>query len=302
MTMKLVINNKGSAPVPLMPDRCLVCDQTDSFRYFDRDKQLFKCHGCGLIFSFPCGHGQYEEMVIRHYTEVDPALRVAQSRQGLYVSFLNKIERRKRKGVALLDIGCGKGYFCELARDRGWQCEGIDIAEPLVEEGRKAFGLDLRCGDITTIDLSNKTFDVITFWNVLEEIEAMPEAVARCSKLLKKSGILYIRTPNSLFHQISAKMVAFITKVGLHRFVARQSFIFHRFSFSNTVIKKLLKKHGFVKITVRNSRPTAGDPYRVGKGIGVIKIVVYGAAQMVYFLTFGHMCLSSSLEVYAEHG
>jgi 2-polyprenyl-3-methyl-5-hydroxy-6-metoxy-1,4-benzoquinol methylase len=286
----------------IVPDTCCVCDAKGSLTYYNKERLLLRCASCGVICKVCLPQERYEETLVQHYSDIDPALRVAESRDQMYYAFLDMLEKRKTCGSSLLDVGCGKGFFLVIAAKRGWGVTGVEIAPQLVQQGKSQFGIDLRCGDITTIDLTGKTFDVITFWNVLEEIDAMPEALACCARLLKPGGMLFIRTPNSLFHRISARMITFLTRVRLHNLIARHSSIFHRFSFSNTVIKKLLKKHGFVKLTVRNSCPTSGDPYSVGKGISIIKIIVYGVAQAVYFLTFGRVCLSSSLEVYAEKG
>ncbi len=287
--------------IVVLPERCIVCGEKGSFRYFDREKYLFTCGKCGIVFGMCLPQREYEATVVEHYTAIDPAERVGQSRQGLYLSFLNKIEQRKRKSSRLLDIGCGRGYFCALASDRGWQCQGIDIAERLVQEGRALFALDLRCVNIKDIKGGNERFDVVTFWNVLEEVDDPVLVLEKCRSLLPPRGLLFIRTPNAVYHRCMARIVKVMNTFGLTMVTGRNAYIFHRFSFSAATIRRLLQKQGFTRIIVRNSCPTKGDPYQVGKGVGIIKMLVYGVAQVIYFLTFGKVCLSSSLEVYAEY-
>ena len=46
-----------------------------------------------------------------------------------------------------LDLGCGKGEFCDLLRDWGWQVEGVDGSPAAVEACRDR-GIDVSLGDV----------------------------------------------------------------------------------------------------------------------------------------------------------
>ncbi|MBN1493689.1 MAG: class I SAM-dependent methyltransferase [Candidatus Omnitrophica bacterium] len=300
MSKDIIIDIEDRNPAGRILESCVACDARDAFTYLNKDTLLLKCRKCGLVFRLPVPRDAYEHRVIRHYTEVDPALRVAESRQGLYKRFLDKIEHKKGMGERLLDIGCGKGYFLARAKEYGWQVEGVDIAPALIDEGRALFGLELQCGNIREMDLAGKRFDVITIWNVLEETDDPAGVVQKCKTVLRPGGLLFIRTPNSWFHQAAMAFVAVVDRFGVKRWRAHQTFIFHRYSFSASVIKRLLHKAGYRHVTVCNSCPTAGDPYAVGAGVGGIKRFLYGVAQFAYWLTGRQVCLSSSIEVYAE--
>jgi ubiquinone/menaquinone biosynthesis C-methylase UbiE len=107
------------------------------------------------VTTVPRDKEDYDDQLITHYAEVDPALRVAESRRGMYRRFLNEIEYRRKQGSRLLDIGCGKGYFPVQAKARGWEAEGVDIVPDLIDQGREEFGVQLHCGDFTEIDISH---------------------------------------------------------------------------------------------------------------------------------------------------
>jgi protein-L-isoaspartate O-methyltransferase len=49
----------------------------------------------------------------------------------LYEHALRRL--RIGEGTAVLDVGCGSGFFCRLAADAGARVSGIDAAGPLVE-------------------------------------------------------------------------------------------------------------------------------------------------------------------------
>ena len=74
--------------------------------------------------------------------EVDPG------RQRLRSSLERYCERFEESGAApVLDLGCGRGEFLEMLRERGIPGYGID-RDPLAVAGARSRGLDVREGDL----------------------------------------------------------------------------------------------------------------------------------------------------------
>ncbi len=92
----------------------------------------------------------------------------------------------------LLDFGAGTGDFLGLAKQKGWQVEGV---EPNGGARKRAAekGLDL-LDEIPTG--YTKKFQVIALWHVLEHLPDLENQLTILSELLEEGGTLVIAVPN----------------------------------------------------------------------------------------------------------
>ena len=90
----------------------------------------------------------------------------------------------------VLDVGAGFGSFVVLARDRGFDAVGTEVAayetafaRRRLERLRPADFPDqvFLEGGIFSPKLDDRLFDAITFWNVLEHIENIRPIIARAA-------------------------------------------------------------------------------------------------------------------------
>jgi len=283
--------------------KCILCDSSHTTALFERwEGAVVKCRDCALIFQSPrVSKDRYLDEVRKHYSDVDPCLRVAHSRHRLYKKLLNQIEHLKRKKARLLDVGCGAGYFLSLAKDNGWKAYGLELNPDLVEKGIHDYGLDIQCSDFEESDFSKDYFDVITLWNVFDELYDPLKGILKIKRFLRPGGIIYLRTPNGAFHLFTYRIQQVLRKLHLAHLMPHQSSIFHIFNFSNKTLKQILSHNGFQNIKIKNSCPTSGDPYRVKKGVRGFKRFAYFMAQLVSFLTWGRLTAAPSIEVLAEN-
>jgi len=74
----------------------------------------------------------------------------------------------------LLDISCGAGEYIMEMNTRGFDCQGTELAEPLLNE-------NVAYGEIGSLNFEENEFDYVTCWDVLEhlppgdEVEALAE-------------------------------------------------------------------------------------------------------------------------------
>jgi 2-polyprenyl-3-methyl-5-hydroxy-6-metoxy-1,4-benzoquinol methylase len=99
------------------------------------------------------------------------------------------------EGGRLLDVGCGNGMFLGIARDMGWQAEGLDFDEAAVARTR-AQGFNVRSGGIEALDGVIDHFDVVTSSHVLEHVPDPVAHLERIHDVLKPGGLLWLQTPN----------------------------------------------------------------------------------------------------------
>ena len=158
------------------------------------EARLVRCGACTLAYSDPPPrmdiiHGAYERL----YGHDLAVARVAGRRLAVFSDFF---ERVPPSGEArLLDVGCGTGDFLLLARERGWQPTGIDVAERAAARARER-GLDARTD---WNGLPSETFAAVTLWNVVEFVQRPLEMLADVKRVLVPGGRVFVRTPNERF-------------------------------------------------------------------------------------------------------
>lgn len=165
----------------------------------------------------------------------------------VYEEWLKKLERSV-SGRKMLDVGCGAGQFLKLARERGWDAEGLEFDNAL-EQKLKTQGIPVTTGDFFHAELPENSFDVITLWDVFEHFSEPVPALSRLRKLLKPDGVLLLACPkedSSLawlakkFYQWSGGKIQYPVKVVY--------LIDHPLFYSPKTLSELLEVHGF-KVT-----------------------------------------------------
>lgn len=90
-------------------------------------------------------------------------------------------------GLTYLDVGCGRGEMLDLAISIGFsEAKGLEVVETLIDNDRVSYG------EIYAMPLADKTYDLVTTFDVLEHIhradtvKALDELmrVARCGVIL----------------------------------------------------------------------------------------------------------------------
>ncbi len=109
------------------------------------------------------------------------------------------------KDKAVLDLGCGYGWFCLIAEERGAKkVFGVEISdEDLVTAKKyiKSKKIEFLIGSAIHIPLPDNSIDTIFSWEVIEHI---PEKTERkmfqeVQRVLKPGGRFYLSTPYNSF-------------------------------------------------------------------------------------------------------
>ena len=94
---------------------------------------------------------------------------------------------------SVLDIGSGTGDFLMACKQNGWLIDGVEPNNNANKETRKKTFTEIS-KDIS--ELSNKQFDVITMWHVLEHVPNLNEYISILKNILKPDGVLVVAMPN----------------------------------------------------------------------------------------------------------
>ena len=109
---------------------------------------------------------------------------------------LNIIKKYQKSG-ALLDLGCGLGYFLNGAQKEGtFECQGADISEDAIKYVKDKFNIEVK-KDSELMSFQKGQFNVITQWHVLEQVYRLEDRLKELKYLLAEKGIMFIAVPNS---------------------------------------------------------------------------------------------------------
>ncbi len=91
----------------------------------------------------------------------------------------------------LLDLGCGTGFICSLARSHFDRIVGVDATPRMLSLVEPAPNIKVALGDIRRIPLDDSTANVCTAYGVLHHIEHLQAVVAEVYRVLKPGGTFY---------------------------------------------------------------------------------------------------------------
>jgi 2-polyprenyl-3-methyl-5-hydroxy-6-metoxy-1,4-benzoquinol methylase len=167
------------------------------------DYRMVRCDDCGLLFLNP---QPSDEELAKIYTanyflasDNDAAGRaiseIKLATAGIYLS-----EIRRYHGPEtgrLLEIGCGRGDFLELAENAGWHVTGVEYSSAACEAARLRLKKgEVLCGELKAANLPGDQFDLCVISDVLEHIRSPLEFLREIHRLLKPGATLFVATPS----------------------------------------------------------------------------------------------------------
>jgi SAM-dependent methyltransferase len=109
-----------------------------------------------------------------------------------YLSLINKSVRRPR----ILDIGCAEGRLLKSFFEYGCECYGIEHKSYPRERFVYSDRITYLTGDMDSIELEPKSFNIIILWHVLEHMDNPDSVIKRIYELLSPESIIIIAVPN----------------------------------------------------------------------------------------------------------
>jgi 2-polyprenyl-3-methyl-5-hydroxy-6-metoxy-1,4-benzoquinol methylase len=96
----------------------------------------------------------------------------------------------------MLDVGCGEGSVLKLARDLGWNAEGVDFDAQAVDTSRHK-GLSVRLGRLADQHYANESFDLVLMSHVIEHVHDPLATFVEIRRVMRSGGTMVITTPNA---------------------------------------------------------------------------------------------------------
>jgi len=229
---------------------------TDSNSYrctsFGHNKHgdILECLDCGLIAlkDIP----DRIELVQIYKQVIDPLY--IEEKENRYFTFNNVMKdiQKYTSSGKLLDIGCYCGYFLDVAREKGFDVQGVELSEWASSQARQ-LDLLVHSDNLSNLDLDSH-FDTITMWDVIEHFSDPRVELHEIYRLLKSGGYFFLSTINAS---------SFLARLMGPRWPWLMDM--HIFYFGTDTITKILKEEGFTVVIIQNYTHYISSKYLIKK-------------------------------------
>jgi len=218
---------------------CLLCGATEIRVLFEKaGNPYYDCKRCSFRFSTPIKNPNLEQAIEEYEPSYQSYLAAQPSDLPNFKAILSWMESfhpLSAANVAHLDVGAGSGKFIDFIRSkRPCQSMGLEPSRALYD----AFclsGKGIECKELAAFARStDRRFDVITAFDVLEHLPNPVEFFESADKLLKDGGHLFVSTPDA------GALVPMIMGKYWHHYNA-----YHLSYLDRQTITKLAQKFGF---------------------------------------------------------
>lgn len=211
--------------------------------------RMVRCNTCGLVRSDPVADeallADLYKVSTFEYGEEVAAI------QATYARALGWLEARSERCEALLEIGCGNGFFLEQALRQGWrEVRGVEPSADAVAKAPQAVH-GMIAQDVMRRGLfAPDSFDAVCLFQVLDHISDPIELLQECLSVLRPGGHIL-----ALNHNVSAWSA---------RLLGERSPIVdieHTYLYSPATMRTLFAKVGFTDPQVHSVRNTYSLAY-----------------------------------------
>jgi len=116
--------------------------------------------------------------------------------EPIYRSSVRQVQRVTglRTG-RMLDVGGGTGHRSVFFQQAGFDVTILDPDEQALKVAREQFGLKTICGLLEEVDLPENSFDLVTFWFVVEHLPEPQKTLKAAYRVLKPNGWIVVTVP-----------------------------------------------------------------------------------------------------------
>ncbi len=180
--------------------RCCICEgEKARLIKTENSWDIVQCEACGHVYLYPIPD---EAFLKKHYQSYlsfgkDQIEQWRFMMSGIFARSLAIIGKfYNRQSGKLLDIGCGYGFFLEMAGEKGWDAYGLDLCQAAVGYANSR-GLKAEGSGLFERAYKDEEFDVVTMFYVLEHLPNPARYLQEISRILKPKGILFLRVPHT---------------------------------------------------------------------------------------------------------
>lgn len=185
-------------------------------------------------------------------------------KQRHYVDIVKEIKRLLPKGndgdARLLEIGCGLGFFLDVATDYNFKVTGIEFNEYALEVMNKKYAFEVKSGELKKGMFAKNSFDVVAMFDVIEHLRNAFQTLEVAHDILAPGGILVLTTMDS------KSLVSRLLGKRLEDFRRTRE---HLLFFSRETISAILAHYGFEIVRIQS------NPHTFELGIFLERLTIY---------------------------
>jgi len=244
---------------------------------------LVRCAGCG--FAQPAALPTLAHFFDRMYDQRWSPEWVASEYDATYKDFIFRsilraldvrVPSRPRR---LLDIGAHAGRFLSLAKDAGWEVEGIELNPRTAAYARERVGVPVHQVNAWALADAGARFHAIALTDVLEHIPEPVALLRSIARLLEPGGWVAVKVPCGRSQWLKERLLSRVTK---HE-VSLAGNLVHVNHFTPHALMIALERAGLKRVDVSTGAPELipGNQSLIRRSISnAVRLGVYAAARL----------------------
>ena len=141
----------------------------------------------------------------------------------------------------LLEVGCGFGYFLDVAFEEDFDVVGLEFNQHAVERLRRKYAFPILAGPLEETPLERGSLDAAVLFDVIEHLRDPFTALDRLHEAVVANGLLVLSTMDS------DSLVSRLIGKRLEDFRRTRE---HLFFFSRETLSRLLRERGFEVVRI----------------------------------------------------
>jgi len=179
-----------------------------------------------------------KELFYNEYSDKwESKINKTETNKRLHVIYNILLKNINLSGKNFLDVGCGLGYFSEIACKKGAVVTGIDVGEELINKVHKKLpNGKFITASISKLPFKDRCFDIVLCTEVVEHVENQKKAISEIMRVVKKGGLIIVTTPNKNFQSL----FILLSNIGIRPYHGNEKW------FSLGELKHILSRYGLI--------------------------------------------------------
>jgi SAM-dependent methyltransferase len=170
----------------------------------------------------------------------------------IFRTVLRRLEERLHGRRTLLDLGAHVGRLMQVAAQRGWAAEGVELNPSTAAHAARATGLPVHRMDAVELSSSGRRWAAVTLIDVLEHIPQPVDALKAARTVLEPGGWVAVKVPHGRV-QLRKEMLRARLRPGYRATVADN--LVHVNHFGVRSLALALERAGFESVHVEIAAP-----------------------------------------------
>ena len=224
-------------------------------RYSGAKVDIVRCAACG--FGQPAALPSLPDYFGRMYDQRWSAEWMGEElRSGykdlIFRSVLAGLEARVQPPRTLLDLGAHVGRLIQVAAERGWSAEGVELNPATAAFAARETGLTVHRMDARDLAAEGRSYGAVTLIDVLEHIPEPVAALETARAVVRPDGWIAVKVPHGRI-QLAKEQLRARLRPGYRPTVADN--LVHVNHFGPRSLRMALERAGFADVRVEIAAP-----------------------------------------------